>query len=160
MAAKRKVVPKRKRRRASPRETPHAHDALPVGAILLNEAYELVLDAVLEHPNALPEFDEDWSAALEQARNTKKRLVMIKPCSMLSSQHCGTKKNALIYSFDCPLMSANSLHVCWTRGLDYRLNSSPRGGFQGSGILTSRRAFGTNTLITKIIILLVLTVRC
>jgi hypothetical protein len=72
MARERKIAPKRKRQRALLREMPQAHDALPVGAILLNEAYEHVLDAVLENPNALPEFDEDWSDALEASKKYEK----------------------------------------------------------------------------------------
>lgn len=68
MPSKRTVGSQRRVRRVSPRETPRAHDALPVGAILLSAAYELVLDAVLENPNALPEFEEDWSKALEESK--------------------------------------------------------------------------------------------
>ena len=67
MPSKRKVGSQR-RARVSSRETRRAQDALPVGAILLSAAYELVLDAVLENPNALPEFGEDWSKALEESK--------------------------------------------------------------------------------------------
>lgn len=68
MPSKRTVGSQRRVRRVSPREMPRARDALLVGAILLSAAYELVLDAVLENPNALPEFEEDWSRALEESK--------------------------------------------------------------------------------------------
>lgn len=68
MPSKRTGRSQRRVRRVSPRETPRAQDALPVGAILLSAAYELVLDAILENPNVLPEFEEDWSKALEESK--------------------------------------------------------------------------------------------
>ena len=122
MAAKRKAAPKRKGRRGSPREIPQAHDALPIGAVLLNDAYELVLDAFLENQNGLPEFDEDWSAALEASKKYEDEIghdPTVFDAELAAFWH---EKNAPTYSFDCALMSANSRRVSWIREQEHRLS--------------------------------------
>ena len=50
-----------------------ADDPIPVKAISLTDAYERVLDAVDQHPEILPGFDEYWLEVLSKARDEERK---------------------------------------------------------------------------------------
>ena len=49
-----------------------ASDAIPAGSVRLSDAYSRILDVVLENPDILPPFDEEWLCALEKSRAYEK----------------------------------------------------------------------------------------
>jgi hypothetical protein len=48
-------------------DIPLADDAIPKDAIRLTDAYECVLEAVFDHPEILPEFNEHWLDLLRKS---------------------------------------------------------------------------------------------
>ena len=58
---------------AKSREPPLAADAIPEDCVLLSEAYEQVVDLLIDHPDRLPELDPDWAEALNNSREVEKQ---------------------------------------------------------------------------------------
>jgi hypothetical protein len=55
-------------------ELPMAEDAIPINALRLTEAYEIVVDAIELVPERANDIDEDWIEALRQSRELEKTL--------------------------------------------------------------------------------------
>jgi hypothetical protein len=53
---------------------PEADDAILKDAIRLTDAYECVASLVSNHPELLPQFDEEWSEALRKSREEERKI--------------------------------------------------------------------------------------
>jgi hypothetical protein len=65
------------------REVPQARDAIPRNAILLTDAYEQLVELIIDHPERLPEFDETWSEALKESRELEQSAMTLKPSTQI-----------------------------------------------------------------------------
>jgi hypothetical protein len=63
--------PGRTKPRAAQRDHFEGQDPIPKNAILLTDAYEQLVDLVVENPDRLPVFDEFWSEALQKSRESE-----------------------------------------------------------------------------------------
>jgi len=55
-------------------DIPQAEDPIPKAAISLTDAYECIVGLVIEHPERLPKFDEDWSEALRKSKEEERKI--------------------------------------------------------------------------------------